>query len=106
MNWFQKLSNWLFGTPKKVDPPQMVEPKLPEPQLPAQLPEPPKEIIIKVEETPLQQTITIEPKVAPAIEFVSAEPPKAPEPVAAKPKAKKSTSSKPAAKKTSTRKKS
>jgi hypothetical protein len=102
MNWFQKLSNWLFGTPKKVDPPQMVEPKLPEPQLP----EPPKVIHITVTDQLPQQTITIEPKVAPPIEFVSAEPPKAPEPVAVKPKAKKSTSSKPAAKKTTTRKKS
>jgi hypothetical protein len=99
MNWFQKLSNWLFGTPKKVDPPQMVEPKLPEPQLP----ESPKVIHITVSDKLPQETITIEEKVAPQIEIVPAEPVKTPAP---KPKAKKSTLSKPAAKKTSTRKKS
>ena len=94
MNWFQKLSNWLFGTPKKVDPPQMVEPKLPEP---------PKVINITVSDQLPQETITIEEKVAPPIEIVPAEPVKAPAP---KPKAKKSPPPKPAAKKTSTRKKS
>jgi hypothetical protein len=105
MNWFQKLSNWLFGTPQQVKPVRS---------------DVPKDISLRIEETPPQKTITFDPKISPPIEILPAEQKAvevpaepalvAPEPVvekpAPKPKAKKSTPPKPAGKKTSTRKKS
>lgn len=94
MSWLQKLSNWLFGTPKQPTPePVKIEEKIippvqeaPKAELLKEFPTAPEPVKVELVQPPVEATLTVEP--AATVEVKEVKPKRPSKPKSTKPASK------------------
>jgi hypothetical protein len=93
MTWLQKISNWMFGTPKQPAPePVKIEEKVippvqepPRVELVKEFPTAPEPVKVELVQTPVEVTLTVEPAATVEVEQKKPSKPKSTKPAAKSP---------------------